>query len=393
MKKGFINFIGMYTIKIANMLIPLLYIPIASKNLPTEQVDMLFLFLSVVAFGYIITDFAGILTGVSYFDAKGKSNDKQNYFDILNFKLILSIFVSLASALYIYKISEINIWILLIFFFFNYVGYVLYSTWYLMLKNDIIKNSIMIFLARIAPFLIITIFNGSVVFYIFSISICYFSFSVLEFIRVRRKYALKKQGRVNFFDYPKFTYKTFIADTMPNLYNNVPIIIIPAIYGPIGFSLFFIANRVSGFFVQFSSIFTKSFLTVVDGKVKYKVFLLYLSVVSLLLLITYWLSYDITSIIASSEMYNEKFFFFLLLSAFPVCVLSFINNLILIPNNLFKVYEVANIFGSIIFGLLSIFSAIFLGLEWLPITLCLSRFGILFFVLYVGRNEIIENFM
>lgn len=398
MRTGVVNFIGLYTIKFANMLAPLIYIPLSAEYLSSIEQDIFFIVLSLIGLNFIFVEFSGSITGYKFFHEYSKDKKEgQVFYEVLFFRIIVSVLVSVISCVYMASLSNSSSYAWFLLFMLNNMGYALYSSWFCLVKNNLVHNSLVILLARALPILpmYIGLFESSAFTFFTYISFFYFLLSLLEFRKLIVTYSLRLNYPVDFTTYFKKSYSVFIADTVPNLYNNIPIIIAPVIHGPSGFAAFFIANRVSSFLIQSCSILARSFMPTIDPLRKISFNKAGFVIVALVVaaMIIYLLSKLITDVISDVELFNKSYFQWLIASIIPVCIVHFINFLILIPGNEIGIYKKSNVTASLIFGLISILMAYIYGVDTLAIMLFFSRLGLLVITLYYAKRKIFEKFI
>lgn len=393
MKTGLSNFLGLYTIKFANMLAPLIYIPIASEVLPVIEQDIFFVILTLIGLNFIFVEFSGTITGYRFFhENKVLKSESDIFHEVLVLRVIICFVTSLGSCIYMASLAETSSYLWFTLFLLNNLGYVFYSTWYSLVKNKLSFNSFIILLARALPiipmafgFLDSTAYN----FFLY-ISISYFALSIFELTRIKKSNDLKLLLPLDIKTYFKKSYSIFIADTAPNLYNNIPIMIAPIVHGPSGFAAFFIANKISSFLIQTSSLLASALMPTIDPKDKIPNNYIVLFIVCLFLgaCTVFMASKFLTSLISDLSLYEEVYFQWLMASIIPVSMVHFINLVILIPNDEIRIYKKSSIYTSLIFGIVSIYFSYIYGVEILPVMLFSSRVGLLVITLYYAKSKI-----
>ncbi|WP_034943063.1 lipopolysaccharide biosynthesis protein [Erwinia oleae] len=276
------NFIGLSSINIIGMLIPIITMPYLSRVLGVNGYGTVLLFSTLSIFMLIIIDYSTNITGVR--DAAEKKGDKEalNYvysrYQRIRFLLTL-LFIPLSLIYCHFFIPGFS----LLFYFevmvASAVGYYLSAPWFHQGTSTLKFFSLVTVATRILQLLLIFVFvkdHDSVSSAVRLNAYAFLIAGVIMYIYRLHRIKVKKISNTNSIgkDF-KEGLDAFIGEFAPNLYSNIPPLVIGAIVSPMVFACYSIALRIINIAGSFQAIAAKSvYPMVVKGKSTLKALLL-----------------------------------------------------------------------------------------------------------------------
>lgn len=276
------NFIGLSSINILGMLIPIITMPFLSRVLGADGYGIVLLFSSLSIFMLVIIDYSTNITGVR--DAAGNINDiaelSRIYSKYQRLRLILTLLYIPLALLYCHiYFHNMSLMFCLEVIFVSALGYYLTSPWFHQGTSTLSFFSFSTVSVRIIQVLLIfslvkdsndletVIRLNAYAFLITGVTLYIFRKQRMGIIRVKERTPL-----INDF---KEGFDAFLGEFSPNLYSNIPPLIIGAIVSPVIFACYSIALRIINISGSFQSIAAKSlYPLVVKGTSTMRVLLL-----------------------------------------------------------------------------------------------------------------------
>lgn len=276
------NFIGLSSINVLGMLIPIITMPFLSRVLGADGYGIVLLFSSLSIFMLVIIDYSTNITGVR--DAAGNINDiaelSRIYSKYQRLRLILTLLYIPLALLYCHiYFHNMSLMFCLEVIFVSALGYYLTSPWFHQgtstlsffsfstVSVRIIQVLLMFSLVKDSNDLETVIRLNAYAFLITGVTLYIFRKQRMGIIRVKERTPL-----INDF---KEGFDAFLGEFSPNLYSNIPPLIIGAIVSPVIFACYSIALRIINISGSFQSIAAKSlYPLVVKGTSTMRVLLL-----------------------------------------------------------------------------------------------------------------------
>lgn len=259
------NFIGLSSINILGMLIPIITMPFLSRVLGADGYGVVLLFSSLAIFMLVIIDYSTNITGVR--DAASNTTDidelNKIYSKYQRLRLILTLLYIPLALLYcrIY-FHNMSMMFCLEVIFVSGMGYYLTSPWFHQgtstlsffsfstVSVRIIQVLLMFFLVKDSDDVETVIRLNAYAFLITGIALYIFRKQRMGVTRVKVRTSLVKDFKEGF--------DAFLGEFSPNLYSNIPPLIIGAIVSPVTFACYSIALRIVNISGSFQSIAAKS---------------------------------------------------------------------------------------------------------------------------------------
>ncbi|WP_311749503.1 oligosaccharide flippase family protein [Proteus terrae] len=259
------NFVSLSSINALGILIPIITMPILSRNLGMDTYGQYLLFMTILIFGHTITDYGVQYTGIRQASTYRYNNKKLSlvYVNYQTLRLFLATIYFLSSLIYSIYFLNINFthWILYGGSLYL-LGYVLTSAWlYLSIGKTkiLIISSLFTKVINLLTIIFIIKNNDDVDLLIISTTLPLFISGCFLYCFIRFKLKLGLFLRpVSILPYIIKGKNVFLGVLAPNLYNSLPIIILGSISIASEFSKFAVATRIVGLITSFQDIFAKS---------------------------------------------------------------------------------------------------------------------------------------
>lgn len=296
LRKEFLNnFIGLSSINILNLLIPLITMPLLSRHLGSAGYGYVLLFSSVTIFMVIVIDYSVNINGVRDV-AKGNSENQSLY---QRYQAIRLFFCLISTPfLYLYCLYNINIVNPLVLFeltIVSAVGYYLMAPWFHQGTSSLLIFSAITISIRVLQILLIIIFiksSSDLIFVLRLNSYFFFLSGVILYLYRKKSFGVKeKLINKNIVQDIKDGFNNFIGDFSPNLYSNLPPLVLGSLVNPHIFACYSLAMRLINVAGSFQSILCKSIYPIAaKKKINVKSFLIFnitVSFIPILILLLY----------------------------------------------------------------------------------------------------------
>lgn len=393
-KKEIIHNIFNYgLIEIISLLIPIITLPLLTRNLGGDVYGKYLLFMTMMIFSNTIIDY-----GVQYVGVRrvAKERDSINKIKLIYEELqglrfgfgFLYFFCAILYALFFLNNNELEK--IYLFSPFYIVGYILTSGWFFQAVGNTKPFMIVSLMARISNLVIIVFFikdSSDIVYLYASSTIPIFISGVTLFIVVRNKYDVRMLSFNNLKDNIIIGGRVFVGILTPNLYNSLPAIVMGSVYNSSQFALFIIGTRICSIIGILQSVLSRScysFLAI-SNKSHVKKLIIANLLISLPIVIAFlFYGEELLTFFLGEGYANNIYLNILLIGMIFLGISNSISEGYLLPNGYDVLYR--NI--SIIVSVISFFSAIILiynfGLLGGAITLTFARvlYSILYSLLY-----------
>ncbi|WP_052876733.1 oligosaccharide flippase family protein [Enterobacter hormaechei] len=260
------NIYGLSSLNIINILVPLIMMPYLSRTIGADGYGVFFIFTSAISFALIIMDYSVNITGVRDISQSNKMEWQEIYTKNQSIRFCLC-FLSIIACTYYTIVFADGYDDKFLFTFIIYAitlfGYYFTTPWFFHGASDMKIVALSSLITRLLHLLFVIAFINSrkdLDILILSNAISYLLIGVVTSFYRRSRYKLKdklnaklaKSGFISGFD-------SFIGDFAPNLYSNMPQIIIGAIVSPSVFAAYSIAMRLINIAGSFQVIICKSF--------------------------------------------------------------------------------------------------------------------------------------
>ncbi|TKF25917.1 lipopolysaccharide biosynthesis protein [Vibrio kanaloae] len=275
--KDFINnFIGLSSMNLMALIVPLVTMPILSKSLGMELYGIFLLLLSINAFGQSFVNYSfGVVAvreiSVIKDDVKSRS---LLYSEIFSSQVLLSIiYLAFVTLLAYFDLIYLNVEQV---FFYSYpviISNVLFSLWF---HQGVSETKVVAFLNILArlSFIIYCLFfvvsksdlDEIMFFYAYSLFIA----SILSFFYRIRHYKINLKA-CSPFQRIREGKDSFIGLFSPNLYSNVPGLALPSLISESQYSIYAIAIRIINIANMAQNIISRSLLPVLSNREEYSI--------------------------------------------------------------------------------------------------------------------------
>lgn len=307
------NFGGLASINIINILIPLIMMPFLSRTIGSDSYGVFFIFTTTISFAVIVMDYSVNITGVRDIAASNESEKQIIFTKNQSVRLVMGVFSVFACSFYIYIFADgysSQLIFVLLVHFIAISGCYMSTPWFFHGMSDMKITAFSTISTRLIQLLfVISAVKSSVDLnvLILSNSIAFFAAGFISAIYRKKRYQLKntfsaraaKNGLTDGFN-------AFIGDFAPNLYSNIPQLVVGAIVSPSVFSAYSIAMRLVNIAGSFQVIICKSFYPLISvGSFTLKRLLIInfsLSIISFLFI--YMFGQQLITLIFGSEMHQ-----------------------------------------------------------------------------------------
>ena len=259
------NIFGFGLVDIVSILIPLITMPILTRTLGIEGYGVYLFYSTILVFGHTIIDYSSNINGIRSV-ATGFHNKEKLYSEYQTVRLtfmlaycaIISVLYFLAKPEYFLQLS--------VFTFLYLLGYSLLPTWYLVATDNILFYSKAILYSKVTLLLSIVFFvrsESDLWVLLVSTSLPFFITSVMLIKKLIKSGELPQYKIVNISTILREGQNSFAGLFAPNLYNNIPILILASFVSPSIFAIFAIANRICSIGLVFQATFAKSIYPIV----------------------------------------------------------------------------------------------------------------------------------
>jgi len=274
------SFAGLSLINILNIIVPIITMPYLSRVLTPTGYGVFLLFSTVYIFAFIIIDYSINITGVREI-AEAQSDEEENiiFRSLQSLRLLLSLIACFLSIVYIYYVDDQHL--SLGYIFLNICtaifGYYLSATWYHQGKQEMTILALSSLCSRIVQLLVIFCFVKEIK----DINLALLANSLVFLIpgMVAAFYRkIKNNIGISFsFSYKsvkvdlKRGFNAFIGDFAPNLYSNLPPLLIGLLATPAVFATYSLSLRIINIAGSFQLMMAKAiFPSVVKGEFTFK---------------------------------------------------------------------------------------------------------------------------
>lgn len=377
------NFFSLSMINVIGMVIPILLIPYLTRIIGLDLLAIVLLINTVVQFGIVVSDYSFNITGTRYV-AANKRNEQliiNEYVVVQRVKLIISlIYIFLSSALLSLYV-DINVLIITLSIAFGLIGNYFLAVWYYQGLSDLKAVAIIASVSKLIFLILVIQFvndQGDIDFLILSYNLPLF---VLAFcFYLRNMYKPSKKVKVSFSDFKlKLAngFNVFSGDFAPNLYNNIPSIVLGAATGGATYAYYAVATRVTSAFVGVQYVLSRAiFPTIVGGGkagLRVSIKLNMILIIPFLLAISFFSEQIVFFFLGEN---SKEAVFYLQILAVSVCfnaIINIINQGYLLPNNKDKVFRNISVFVSVFSALCGVLLIYFFGIAGLVYTQFLAR--------------------
>lgn len=259
------NFIGLSSVNIIGMLIPIITMPYLSRVLGAEGYGVVLLFSTISIFMMIVIDYSTNITGVreSALNLSDANKTRLIYAKYQNIRLVFTVaFIPLAMIYCYFFVANFDFWLYFELLLVASVGYYLSAPWFHQGTSTLSFFSLITILVRVAQFLLIFVFvrtsdsiDSAMRLNAYAFLLTGVILKAFRFIRMD----VKDTGGFNFsIKNFKEGFDAFIGEFSPNLYSNIPPLIIGAMVSPVVFACYSIAIRITNIAGSFQSIAAKS---------------------------------------------------------------------------------------------------------------------------------------
>lgn len=261
-KDFFNNLIGLGSLNILNLLIPIITMPILSRSLGSEGYGIVLLFSSVCIFMMVIVDYSVNINGVRDLAVENE-NPSLIYERYQGVRLFFSLVFFIGALGYSFcTIRQINLLQTTEILSVSIVGYYLMAPWFHQGSSTLIVFSLFSVVLRILQVVLIIflvqdkndLLNAlRINSYVFLIN------GILLYLyrRVYLKIETQRWFSLSFLEIKK-GFGNFIGDFSPNLYSNLPPLIIGGIVSPHVFACYALALRLINIAGSFQTVICRS---------------------------------------------------------------------------------------------------------------------------------------
>lgn len=246
------NFLGLSSINILNLLVTLITMPYLSRVLGPECYGVYFIYFTALTFAIILTDYSTNITGVREVARAETLDELQRVYSYTqSIRFIFGVLSLIIFSGYTLGVtSGQNILFVLFYYFISILGYYLTAPWFHQGTSNMKFLALSTFVARViqvgAIFLLVrspgdlhyAIISNALVFIVTGILIVAYRYrrvGIRENICFTHSLAKIKSG-----------FDSFVGDFAPNLYSNIPLLIIGVLTTPAVYASYSVAMRLTG---------------------------------------------------------------------------------------------------------------------------------------------------
>lgn len=246
------NVVGLGSVNVVNLIIPLLLIPILSRSLTTDEYGYIMYIATIQTFLIIFIDYSFNITSVKEMI---QGRDRRKVFAETQIsRFILGVVFVFLLVIYtvIIDFSVLDVFLFVLPFF---LGHLLISPWYFQATNNIIGMAKIVCVCRLLHMLIVIHFSSSEEIYsiaLYSQSYSYFIAGLFIFLLNYRlfleifKYVFLQNGKIEVGKRMWKSLPLFVSDFAPNLYTNIPSIMLIAFISPSSYFQYNLATKFIG---------------------------------------------------------------------------------------------------------------------------------------------------
>lgn len=259
------NFIGLTSVNVIGMLMPIITMPYLSRVLGADGYGVVLLFSTLSVFMLVIIDYSTNITGVR--DAAENIGNPERLNEIYakyqRLRLILTLIYIPLSLLYCYLFfSGNNVWFYLELLIVSALGYYLSAPWFHQGTSTLPFFSVVSVSSRLVQlFLIFLVVKNhdsvDMAMRLNAYSFLLTGVGMYMYRRYRMRIAKSKPHTSIMKDF-KEGFDAFIGEFSPNLYSNIPPLVIGALVSPLIFACYSVAIRITNISGSFQSIAAKS---------------------------------------------------------------------------------------------------------------------------------------
>lgn len=264
------NFMGLASSNLINMIIPLLSMPYLSRVLGASSYGEVLIFSSITIFMMIIIDYSTNITGVR--DCAESLGDADRLISVYeryqNTRMIMGVlFMPILIIYCFFYIPGVSIALSTEIIVISAVGYYLSAPWYHQGTSTLNVFSAINILCRVIQLLFIFLLVRSEESIDFALRInaytIFISGVITYLYRRSRGHVHEIIGRRFKSNDIRSGFNAFIGDFSPNLYSNIPPLIIGASISPVIFASYSIAMRLINISGSFQSIAARSIYPII----------------------------------------------------------------------------------------------------------------------------------
>ncbi|EGQ8001088.1 oligosaccharide flippase family protein [Vibrio vulnificus] len=248
------NVVGLGSVNVVNLIIPLLLIPILSRSLTADEYGYIMYVATIQIFLTIFMDYSFNITSVKEMIQAKKNKRCQIFAETQVSRFILGVVFLLLLVVYsvVIEFNPLDVALFVLPFF---LGHLLISPWYFQATNNITSMAKVVCASRLLHMLIVIHFSSSEEIYsitLYSQAYSYFFAGVCICVINYRlfyemfKYVFLKNGKM---EVGKRVWKDlplFISDFSPNLYTNIPSIMLISLISPSSYFQYNLATKFIG---------------------------------------------------------------------------------------------------------------------------------------------------
>lgn len=269
------SFIGLSSINVLNIIIPIITMPYLSRVLTPSGYGVFLLFSSIYIFMFILVDYSSNIYAVREIAGVIDKNKEQDiYTNIQSVRFFFSVISFFLGVIYIIttQSNSITFPFLVLNIFIAIVGYYLTAPWYHQGKQDMMILAVSSFVARalqlIVIFYLVTSVNDIKI-AVISTSLVFFITGMLSYFYRRYRKGIKERIKVKtIYSNLKAGFNSFIGDFAPNLYSNLPPLLIGLFTSPALFANYSLSMRLVNIAGSFQLMLAKAiYPSVVKGNI------------------------------------------------------------------------------------------------------------------------------
>lgn len=389
------NFIGLSSINILGMLIPIITMPYLSRILGAEGYGIVLLFSTLSISMMIIIDYSTNITGVRECALNLKDSNQLSlvYVKYQSIRLILTcLFIPLSMLYCFYFFVNFDFWFYLEVLSVSAIGYYLSAPWFHQGSSTLAFFSLITIVTRIFQLLLLFVFVRDADSVHSAMRLNAYSFIITgTMLAAFRYYRMNIGGqKAHRFSLQSFKegFDAFIGEFSPNLYSNIPPLVIGAMVSPVVFACYSIAIRITNIAGSFQSIAAKSvYPMVVKGssslKALFAINLLFALVPFLLILM---FGHEIISLFLGKGY--EDAYRYLLLSSPAIILYSFLCSFsygFFLPKKMDSIFKKISLISSVVPAVIGYPLMHYYGATGAIIMLLFARtiFAVLYFYYYL----------
>ncbi|MRT26620.1 oligosaccharide flippase family protein [Enterobacteriaceae bacterium RIT697] len=249
LKEVAMNLLNLSSINVLNLIVMLVTMPYLSRVLGAENCGYYFIFVSASLFATIITDYSTQITGVRQIAQNVDSARLQNIY--ANHQTVRAVFGVLACLLFstytVLTIPKISILLIVTYYVITLVGHYLTATWYHQGMSRLTCLAISTMITRAAQLAALVMLVKQPEDMLLAVFVNAFSYLITGicalWYRTTRLSINEKIAPKNLIRCLKQGWSSFVGDFAPNLYSNIPLLVIGSLVSPAVFASYSMAMR------------------------------------------------------------------------------------------------------------------------------------------------------